>query len=75
MLQLRMSVCLSLSHMSFTTARPMKIYINHPQTICIHPVKLRLEIPSRPVGVWKKKLFSILVYSLIYTDIFAFKFL
>ena len=53
-----MSVCLSLSHMSFTTARPMKIYMNHPQTICIHPVKLRLEIPSRPVGVWKKTFFQ-----------------
>ena len=31
--------------------RFMKIYINHPQTICIHPVKWGLEIPSHLGGV------------------------
>ena len=31
--------------------RSMKIYINHPQTICIHPVKWRLKIPSHLGGV------------------------
>ena len=31
--------------------RSMKIYINHPQTICIHLIKWRLEIPSRLGGV------------------------
>ena len=33
----------------------MKIYINHPQTICIHPVKSRLEIPSRLGGVHRQR--------------------
>ena len=33
------------------TDRSMKIFINHPQTICIHPVKWRLKIPSRLRGV------------------------
>ena len=28
----------------------MKIYINHPQTICIHPVKWRSESPSHLGG-------------------------
>ena len=31
--------------------RSMKIDINHPQTIRIHPIKWRLEIPSRLGGV------------------------
>ena len=31
--------------------RFMKNYINHPQTTCTHPVKWRLEIPSRFGGV------------------------
>ena len=29
----------------------MKIYINHPQTTCTHPIKWRLEIQSRLGGV------------------------
>ena len=31
--------------------RFLKKYINHPQTTCTHPVKWRLEIPSRFGGV------------------------
>ena len=31
--------------------KSMKIYINHPQTICIHLIKWRLEISSRLGGV------------------------
>ena len=31
--------------------RFMKIYINHPQATCFHPVKWRLEIASRLGGV------------------------
>ena len=31
--------------------RSMKIYIKHPQPVCIHPVKWRLKIPSRLGGV------------------------
>ena len=38
--------------------RFMKIYINHPQTTCFHPVKWRLEIPSRLGGVWRQRISS-----------------
>ena len=38
--------------------RSMKIYINHPQTIRIHPVKLHLEIPSCLGGVWQELFFQ-----------------
>ena len=33
----------------------MKIYINPPQTICIHPVKFRLKIPSHLGGVRRQR--------------------
>ena len=36
--------------------RFMKIYINHPQTICIHPVKWRLDIPSGLGGVRRQRI-------------------
>ena len=35
--------------------RSMKIYINHPQTICIHLIKWRLKIPSRLGEVWRQR--------------------
>ena len=36
--------------------RYMKIYINHSQTIFIHPVKWHLEIPSRLGGIWWQRI-------------------
>ena len=35
--------------------RSTKININYPQTICIHPVKWRWEIPSHLGGVWQQR--------------------
>ena len=35
--------------------RSMKIYINHPRTIYIHPVKWRWESPSRLGGVRRQR--------------------
>ena len=35
----------------------MKIYINHPQPNCIHPVKWRFEIPS-PLGGIRRQIFA-----------------
>ena len=36
--------------------RSMKIYMNHPQTICIHPLKWRVKIPSRLGGVRRQRI-------------------
>ena len=38
--------------------RFMKIYINHPQATCFHPVKWRFEIPSRLGGVRRQRISS-----------------
>merc|ERR1711888_218431 len=38
--------------------RFMKIYINHPQATCFHPVKWRLEIPNRHGGVRRQRISS-----------------
>ena len=35
--------------------RFMKIYINHPQAICIYPVIWRLKIPSHLGGVCRQR--------------------
>merc|ERR1711888_424723 len=38
--------------------RLMKIYINHPQPTCFHPVKWRLEMLSRLGGVRRQRISS-----------------